>query len=49
MARIERYRQIVRELLTSRVDNDRHDANSAIECKLICDSERDSYLLLDIG
>jgi hypothetical protein len=49
MERIEQYRQIIRQLLTVHADVNQNDSNSEIECELIFDTERDRYLLLDLG
>jgi len=45
METLEKYRQIVRDVLTSHVTTDDAD----IECQVICDLERDRYLLVDVG
>ncbi|MFB2978052.1 XisI protein [Microseira sp. BLCC-F43] len=45
METLERYRQIVRDLLTSHATTNESD----IESQVICDTESDRYLLVDIG
>jgi hypothetical protein len=49
MERVEKYRQIVRQLLTRKADLERENSSSTIECQLVFDSEHDHYQLLDIG
>lgn len=45
METLEKYRQIVRDLLTTHATSN----DSEIECQVICDRENDHYQLLDIG
>jgi XisI protein len=45
MKTLEKYRQIVRDLLTFHATTNEPD----IESQIICDTESDRYLLLDIG
>ena len=45
METLEKYRQIVKELLTDHTSNNEPE----IECQIICDTEHDRYLLVDIG
>lgn len=45
MEKLERYRQIVRDILTAHATTNEPD----IESQVICDTESDRYLLLDIG
>jgi XisI protein len=45
MKTLEKYRQIVRDLLTVHATTNEPD----IESQIICDTESDRYLLLDIG
>jgi serine/threonine protein kinase len=47
MARLENYRQVVRQLLTAQADSDQN--LKAVECQLIFDTEHDHYQLLDVG
>ncbi|MBW4619095.1 MAG: XisI protein [Cyanosarcina radialis HA8281-LM2] len=49
MERVNSYRQIVRQLLTSQVNVDSGNSESEIECQLLFDSERDRYQLLEVG
>ena len=45
METLEKYRQIIKELLTDHASTN----DSEIECQIICDTEHDRYLLVDIG
>lgn len=45
MDTLEKYRQIVRDVLTAHATTNEPD----IECQIICDTEHDHYQLLDIG
>ncbi len=45
MEKLTKYRQIVRDLLSTHATNN----DSEIECQIICDTENDHYQLLDIG
>ncbi|HEY9704632.1 MAG TPA: XisI protein [Allocoleopsis sp.] len=45
MEKLEKYRQIVRDLLTDHAITNDPD----IECQIICDTEHDHYQLLDLG
>jgi XisI protein len=45
METLDKYRQIVRDLLTAHATINEPD----IESQVICDTESDRYLLLDIG
>jgi hypothetical protein len=49
MERIEKYREIIDRLLRSRADVSQDSSSLEIECETIFDTERDRYLLLDIG
>ena len=49
MERIERYRQAIRQLLTTHAKPEQRAIKSEIECQLIFDTEHDHYQLLDIG
>jgi hypothetical protein len=49
MERVERYRQIVRQLLTSQANVESSNSESEIECQLLFDSERDRYQVLEVG
>jgi hypothetical protein len=49
MERINKYRQIIYQLLSDHADVSQDSYNLEIECELIFDTERDRYLLLDIG
>lgn len=49
MERVERYRSCIRQLLTAKGTVDGSQSDGEIECQLIFDTERDRYLLLDIG
>lgn len=49
MAGIDQYRQIIRQLLSTKVSSAHADSNSEVECQLLFDSERDHYQVLDIG
>lgn len=50
MERIEKYRQVIRKLLTAHADcEESSNTDSSIECQLVLDSERDHYQLLDVG
>ena len=45
MAKIEQYRQIIKELLLSLCTN--NDPN--IECQFICDTDNDHYQIVEMG
>ena len=45
METLEKYRQIIKELLTDHASTN----DSEIECQIICDTEHDHYQLVDIG
>ena len=47
--KLEEYRLLIRKLLNNHGDLATNNANSEIECQLICDPENDHYQLLDIG
>jgi hypothetical protein len=49
MDKLEKYRHIVRQLLTSIASVGYCESNSDVECQIICDTENDHYQLLDIG
>lgn len=49
MERLDKYRQIVRQLLTSLAAIGYCESNADVECQFICDTENDHYQLLDIG
>jgi XisI protein len=49
MERLGKYRQIVRQLLTSLTAVGYCESNSNVECQFVCDTENDHYQLLDIG
>ncbi len=45
MAKLDQYRQIVKELLQSLAVSDEPE----IECQLICDIEQDHYQIVEVG
>ncbi len=47
MARLDKYRQYVRQLLASQAEV--NQAQEGIECQLVIDTEHDHYQLLDVG
>jgi XisI protein len=49
MEKLDKYRQIVRQLLTSLAAIGYCESNENVECQFICDTENDHYQLLDIG
>jgi len=49
MERIEKYRQLIRQLLSDRTTPKSTNLDSDIECQLVFDTEHDHYQLLDIG
>ncbi|NMG09225.1 XisI protein [Brasilonema sp. UFV-L1] len=49
MDRLERYRQIIRQLLTSHANLESGNSDSDVECQLVFDTEHDHYQVLDVG
>lgn len=49
MEKLDKYRQIVRQLLASLAAIGYCESNTDVECQFICDTENDHYQLLDIG
>ena len=47
MDKIQRYRQIIRQVLTEQAHPYAHSNN--VETEIICDTEHDHYQLLDVG
>ncbi|MBW4528168.1 MAG: XisI protein [Phormidium tanganyikae FI6-MK23] len=47
MERLEKYRQVVPQLLTVQAESDQEQI--PVECQLLFDSEHDHYQLLDVG
>ena len=49
MERIEQYRQAIRQILKEQASLEPSNPESEIESQIICDTESDRYLLLDVG
>ncbi len=49
MEKLEKYRHVIRQLLTKIAAVGYSEPNSDVECQFICDTENDHYQLLDIG
>ena len=49
MEKLEKYRLIIRQLLTNHATLEANNSDSEIEGQLIFDTEHDHYQLLDIG
>jgi len=49
MDRLEQYRKIIRQLLTSHANLEYSNSDSDVECQLIFDTEHDHYQILDVG
>ena len=49
MERIEQYRQAIRKILKEQASLEPSNPESEIENQIICDTEGDRYLLLDVG
>ncbi|ELS33734.1 MULTISPECIES: XisI protein [Pseudanabaena] len=45
MAKLDKYRQIIREILIKHSNTQESD----IECQLVCDTEHDHYQILELG
>jgi XisI protein len=49
MERLEKYRKIIYELLTSHAACSYSEAESDVECQVVFDRENDHYQILDVG
>ncbi|MBW4670940.1 MAG: XisI protein [Cyanomargarita calcarea GSE-NOS-MK-12-04C] len=49
MERLEKYRNIIYELLTSHAAYSYSEAESDVECQVVFDRENDHYQILDVG
>ena len=49
MEGIEQYRQIIRQLLATKLPSAHTASNSEVECQLIFDSEHDHFYVQDFG
>ncbi len=49
MEQLEKYCQIVRQLLKSHADYEYSNADSDVECQLVFDTEGNHYQVLDVG
>ena len=49
MDRLEKYRQIICQLLTSHANPESENSDLDVECQLVFDTEHDHYQILDVG